>query len=119
MNGLAKIYHGVENLIVEHVGTEKHQLEKFYNALDWVDFGLVVYIIARFAGWEPDLPWLDMMFYLTSLFTCSFAFVTSSMLRKRGWISKGRFIFRLFWWPIWIPVDLIFIVLSVISLFNS
>jgi len=113
-----RIYGFTENMITEHVGCEKEQLEKFYNMIDWLDVGLVIAIIFRWNS-QAELPLADIALGLVSMVLCFSAFVVSRMLYNRGWISKGRFIVRLFWWPIWIPVDLIFIVLSVISLFNN
>jgi len=96
---LKKVLFTIENLIAENIGTEKSQLEGFYNTLDGFDVGLVVFIISRLMS-ETSNPLLDIILGLISIVLCTTAFVTSSMLRKRNWISKGRLIFRFFGWPL-------------------
>jgi len=115
---LKKTYNMIENVIDTGIGTEKAQLEGFYNTLDWLDVGLVVFIIFRF-GSETLNPLLDIALGLASIVLCATAFVTSGMLRKRGWISKGRLIFRFFWWPLWIPIDLFFIGMALVGLVSN
>lgn len=112
---MKKVLLTIENLIAENVGTEKKQLEGFYNTLDGFDVGLVVFIFSRLMS-ETSNPLLDIILGLISIFLCTTAFFTSSMLRKRNWISKGRLIFRFFWWPLWIPVDLFFIGIALFNL---
>ena len=135
---MKRLFTKIESLITEHIGTEKHELEGLYNTLDWLDIGLVVIIVLRFISMLPEdvadinlgsnpvfdvilatSPVIDITIGLISIALCATAFVVSAMLRRNGWISKWRLIARFFWWPLWIPIDLAFIGLSLVALFTS
>ena len=125
-----KFYRISENLIGNLVGRKARDLHELYNTLDWIDVGLVIAIVLRFSvlsGFHtPDLgplnvllsanPLVDVLLGVVSILICWTAFVVSGMLRKLGEISKLRYFVRLFWWPIWIPVDMLFIGLAIASI---
>ena len=127
-----KIYRASERTIGDLVGREAGDLHGLYNAIDWIDVALVVAIVLRMMALAdmntPNLgplnfllsanPLVDVLLGGVSILICWTAFVVSGMLRKLGEISKLRYFVRLFWWPIWIPVDIVFIGLAIVSVFR-
>lgn len=110
-----RIYGFTEHFITKNIGTERVQLEKLYTIIDWLDFGLVALIIYLLVSGSFN-PLIEIAIGMTSIIVCTLAFVTSRLMYQQEYIGKGRYIFRLLFWPIWIPIDLIFIGMALVSL---
>lgn len=90
---------------------ETKDLLSLYNTIDWIDFGLVIAIIAYFtSGSYANSPLIGLALTLVSLGVSLSAIVVSNALRKRMAISSLRLIIRYIVWGIWIPIDLALIV---------
>ncbi|MCL2370970.1 MAG: hypothetical protein FWC80_07075 [Firmicutes bacterium] len=91
---------------------EKPELLKIYNIIDWIDFGLIILIVAYIIN--PDtfgvFPHMGLLLCLISLCLSVSAVIVATLIVKKGINkSKIRLIIRYIIWGIWIPVDLFLI----------
>jgi len=99
--------------------TEKPQLVKIYNIIDWIDFGLIILIIAYITN--PDtfgiFPHMGLLICFISLGVSVSAIIIATKIYRKGInISKVRLIVRYIIWGIWIPIDLFLIVRALMNL---
>jgi len=91
---------------------EKPLLLQAYNIIDWVDFGLILLIIAYFIRPETVgiFPHMGLLICLISLGVSVSAVTVATLIHLRGLNkSKIRLIVRYIIWGVWIPVDLFLI----------
>ncbi|MCL2847147.1 MAG: hypothetical protein FWE13_00135 [Firmicutes bacterium] len=103
-----------ENSEVEqHNTSEKHELLRLYNLIDWIDFGLIIAIIVYWVNPERfyRIPNIGLILCFISLGVSLSALIASTLIYRRGVNkSKIRLTIRYIIWGIWIPIDIFFIV---------
>ena len=88
--------------------TEKPLLLQAYNIIDWIDFGLIILIIAYFIRPETVgiFPHMGLLICLISLGVSVSAVTVATLIHLRGLNkSKIRLIIRYIIWGVWIPID--------------
>jgi len=101
-----------DNMEADGSGAPRPRLVKIYNIIDWIDFGLIIFIIAYMVN--PDtfgfFPHVGLLIGIVSLAVSVSAIVVATKIFRQGLnVSKVRLIIRYIVWGIWIPIDLFFI----------
>ena len=96
----------------------KTELLELYNVIDWIDFALVIAIIAYVATATQNaesifhIPpsFIGLLLCIASLVVSVAAIAVARQIHKKGANkSRVRLIVRYIAWGIWIPVDLYFL----------
>ena len=115
-----------DNLEMQEI--ERSELLRLYNIIDWIDFGLVIAIVAYVSNAARDAESLfelppsvvGLLLCVVSLCVSVSAVIVSRLIHKKGANrSRIRLIVRYIVWGVWIPVDIYFIFVYAAGLLSA
>jgi len=108
-------WHNSQSQQVQINEKPKHPLLSAYSAVNWIDFGLMMFYIAYFVGIQAleflMIPGIVLLVGITSV-AASFAgiIIAIAIFAKKLNKSKGRLVARCIMWGIWIMLGIAYLV---------